>query len=58
MFSTMGTLFADVGAESGGESVMAGIDVSAFEGNMPEATVSDGVRGPDGSSPVLEGLLL
>lgn len=58
VFSTMGTLFAGVGAGSGGKSVMAGIEVSAFEGNMPEATVSDGIRGPDGSSPVLEGLLL
>ena len=57
-FSTMCTSFADVGAEGVGKSVTADTEVSAFEGNTSEATVSDGIMGPDRSSPVLEGLLL
>lgn len=56
VFSAMCTSFADVGAESGGKSVMADTEVSVFEGNSSD--VPDGPTGPDGSSPVLEGLLL
>lgn len=56
VFSTMCTSFADVGAESGGKSVMGDTEVSVFEGNTSD--VPDGPTGPDGSSPVLEGLLL
>ena len=57
-FSTMCTSFADVGAESGGKSVMTDTEVSAFEGNTSEVTVPDGLTVPEGSSPVLGGLLL
>lgn len=56
VFSFMCTSFADVGAESGGKSVMADTEVRVFEGNTSD--VPDGPSGPDGSSPVLGGLLL
>lgn len=58
VLSTLCNSFADVGAEGGGKSVMADIEVSELEGNTSEATVADGITELDRSSPVLEGLLL